>query len=101
MVDPRSIAGGKNAPSKIRTAVGKSLTLLAALRAAMMTDGEGTRSYAKALFKFLCSIVGQKLFCSLEGEMPSWSGWRVSWEGKWYLELENILNTVEFLLVSV
>ena len=31
-------------PSKIRTAVGKSLTLLAALRAAVMTDGEGTRS---------------------------------------------------------
>jgi hypothetical protein len=31
-------------PSKIRTAVGKSLTRLAALRAAMMTEGEGTRS---------------------------------------------------------
>ena len=38
-------------PSKIRTAVGKSLTLRAALRAAMMTEGEGTRSYAKALFR--------------------------------------------------
>lgn len=38
-------------PSKIRTAVGKSLTLLAALRAAVITDGEGTRSYAKALFR--------------------------------------------------
>ncbi len=33
-----------NAPSKTRTAVGKSLTLLAALRAAVMTEGEGTRS---------------------------------------------------------
>ena len=31
-------------PSKIRTAVGKSLTLLAALRAAVITDGDGTRS---------------------------------------------------------
>jgi len=39
-------------PSKIRTAVGKSLTLLAAFNAAVRTDGEGTRSYAKALFKF-------------------------------------------------
>ena len=32
------------APSKTRTAVGKSLTLLAALRAAVMTEGDGTRS---------------------------------------------------------
>lgn len=31
-------------PSKIRTAVGKSFTLRAALRAAVMTMGEGTRS---------------------------------------------------------
>ena len=31
-------------PSKTRTAVGKSLTLLAALRAAARTEGEGTRS---------------------------------------------------------
>jgi hypothetical protein len=31
-------------PSKIRTAVGKSFTLRAALRAAIITDGEGTRS---------------------------------------------------------
>lgn len=31
-------------PSKILTAVGKSLTRLAALRAAMITEGEGTRS---------------------------------------------------------
>merc|ERR1712093_973074 len=40
-------------PSKIRTAVGKSLTLLVAFNAAVRTEGEGTRSYAKALFKFL------------------------------------------------
>jgi hypothetical protein len=31
-------------PSNILTAVGKSLTLLAALRAATMTMGDGTRS---------------------------------------------------------
>lgn len=31
-------------PSKMRTAVGKSLTLRAALRAAAMTEGAGTRS---------------------------------------------------------
>ena len=41
-------------PSKIRTAVGKSLTLRAALSAAMTTLGEGTRSYAKALFRLRC-----------------------------------------------
>lgn len=35
---------GRMSPSKIRTAVGKSLTRLAARRAAMMTEGEGTRS---------------------------------------------------------
>ncbi len=33
-----------HAPSKTRTAVGKSLTRLAALRAAVMTEGDGTRS---------------------------------------------------------
>jgi hypothetical protein len=42
-------------PSKTRTAVGKSLTLLAALRAAWRTEGEGTRSYAKALFRLRCA----------------------------------------------
>lgn len=31
-------------PSKTRTAVAKSLTLLAAFNAATMTEGEGTRS---------------------------------------------------------
>ena len=31
-------------PSKMRTAVAKSLTLRAALRAAATTEGEGTRS---------------------------------------------------------
>ena len=36
--------GACHVPSKIRTAVGKSLTRRAALRAAMMTEGEGTRS---------------------------------------------------------
>ncbi len=38
--------GGKEVlvPSKTRTAVGKSLTRRAALRAAVMTEGEGTRS---------------------------------------------------------
>jgi hypothetical protein len=35
---------GRDVPSKILTAVGKSLTLLAALRAASMTSGAGTRS---------------------------------------------------------
>ena len=34
----------QNVPSNILTAVGKSLTRLAALRAAMTTLGEGTRS---------------------------------------------------------
>ena len=34
----------RNIPSNILTAVGKSLTRLAALRAAMTTLGEGTRS---------------------------------------------------------
>jgi hypothetical protein len=38
-------------PSKILTAVGKSLTRRAALRAAVMTEVEGTRSYAKALLR--------------------------------------------------
>ena len=42
-------------PSNILTAVGKSLTLRAAFRAAMMTEGEGTRSYAKALLRLRCS----------------------------------------------
>ena len=35
---------GVRLPSNILTAVGKSLTLLAARRAAVMTEGEGTRS---------------------------------------------------------
>lgn len=48
-------------PSKILTAVGKSLTLLAAFRAAMMTLGEGTRSYAKALFKLRWTSYDQPL----------------------------------------
>ena len=43
-----------NVPSNIRTAVGKSFTRLAALRAATMTEGAGTRSYAKALFRLRC-----------------------------------------------
>lgn len=43
---------GNHIPSKIRTAVGKSLTLLAAFKAAVRTEGEGTRSYAKALLRF-------------------------------------------------
>lgn len=38
------VEGSGNPPSKIRTAVGKSLTRLAALRAAVMTEVEGTRS---------------------------------------------------------
>jgi len=46
-------------PSKILTAVGKSLTRRAAFRAAMQTDGEGTRSYANALFKFRCCVISQ------------------------------------------
>ena len=45
-------------PSNIRTAVGKSLTLLAALKAAVMTEGDGTRSYANALFRFRCEREG-------------------------------------------
>lgn len=44
-------------PSNILTAVGKSLTRRAALRAAMITPGEGTRSYANALFRFLCIML--------------------------------------------
>lgn len=36
--------GTQNIPSKIRTAVGKSLTRRAALSAAVHTEGEGTRS---------------------------------------------------------
>lgn len=39
-------------PSKILTAVGKSLTRRAAFNAAIRTDGDGTRSYAKALLRF-------------------------------------------------
>lgn len=35
---------GFDVPSKMRTAVAKSLTRRAALRAAAMTEGEGTRS---------------------------------------------------------
>lgn len=48
-------------PSKTRTAVGKSLTLLAALIAASQTEGEGTRSYAKALFRlrYCCKSVSK------------------------------------------
>ena len=41
----------KIVPSNIRTAVGKSFTRRAARRAATMTDGAGTRSYAKALLR--------------------------------------------------
>lgn len=41
-------------PSKTRTAVGKSFTLLAAFSAAVRTEGEGTRSYAKELFRLRC-----------------------------------------------
>ena len=44
-------SGREYIPSKIRTAVGKSLTLRAAFNAAVSTDGEGTRSYAKALLR--------------------------------------------------
>ena len=38
------MANGGVVPSKIRTAVGKSLTLRAALTAAVMTEVDGTRS---------------------------------------------------------
>jgi len=41
---PLQCCGEENIPSNILTAVGKSLTRLAALRAAMTTLGEGTRS---------------------------------------------------------
>lgn len=39
-----SLSAKYDVPSKIRTAVGKSLTLRAALSAAVHTEGEGTRS---------------------------------------------------------
>jgi hypothetical protein len=48
------MSAGRYIPSKIRTAVGKSLTLRAAFNAAVRTDGEGTRSYAKALLRLRC-----------------------------------------------
>ena len=41
-----------NLPSKIRTAVGKSFTRRAALRAAVITVVDGTKSYAKELLRF-------------------------------------------------
>jgi hypothetical protein len=44
----------RNPPSKILTAVGKSLTLRAARRAAAKTPTDGTRSYANALLRFRC-----------------------------------------------
>lgn len=58
-----------------------------------MTDGEGTRSYAKALFRFLCWEISQT------NSGAQW--YKVGMGGNPYLELENILDTFEFLLVSV
>ena len=49
-------------PSKTRTAEGKSLTRLAARRAAVMTEGEGTRSYAKQLLRFRWICISFLLF---------------------------------------
>lgn len=63
-------------PSKIRTAVGKSLTLLAAFKAAVRTDGEGTRSYAKALLRFRClncQIIPQSGGRSSNVSVHTWS----------------------------
>jgi hypothetical protein len=60
---------GRCAPSNILTAVGKSLTRLAAFRAAVMTLGEGTRSYAKALLRFRCGSQSF-LFLGLPEALP-------------------------------
>jgi hypothetical protein len=52
----------RDVPSKTRTADGKSFTRLAARSAAMTTDGEGTRSYAKQLFRFRYHAISLVLF---------------------------------------
>lgn len=107
----------RNEPSKILTAVGKSLTLRAALRAAAKTPTDGTRSYAKALLRFRCdNIVNVSTRRHIGGvcqgqarEESNAVNTNCHWGGRegkeralrTHLELEDILYTVEFLLVSV
>lgn len=84
-------------PSKILTADGKSLTLLAAFSAATITDGEGTRSYAKALFRLRWSILAS--FTNYGPLPPDRCG--LLGHRRTNLELKNIGNAVKFLLISV
>lgn len=81
-----------NIPSKIRTAVGKSLTRLAAFNAAVMTEGDGTRSYAKALLR-LRYMVRTAVSSFVLAESAIFR--------RPYLELENVLHTLEFLFESI
>jgi len=80
-------SGQSAVPSNILTAVGKSLTRRAAFKAAMMTPGEGTKSYANALFKFLCKVSDHHVQAQPSSEL--------------YLKFEDILHLVELGLVSV
>ena len=90
---------GINAPSKIRTAVGKSLTRRAARRAAVTTDGEGTRSYANALFRLRCNHVSLPTSSFQKDTGCSAEICRPGSQPRSYLKLKNILHRVEFVLV--
>jgi hypothetical protein len=84
-------------PSKIRTAVGKSLTLLAAFSAAVRTEGAGTKSYAKALLRLRCwkqTTMHQLAICRTG--ISNWGGTKYMP----YLKLEDVLHLFELLLIS-
>jgi hypothetical protein len=70
------------------------LTRLAAFKAAIMTVGEGTRSYAKALLRFRCEWSIQV------PPLPRVPAFRLT-ARKTYLKLKHVLNAVKFFLVSM
>lgn len=79
----------------------KSLTLLAAFNAATMTEDAGTRSYAKALLRLRCCR--KVAWLAGPGSSGHRQGVRSSrgapmGRGRAHLELEDVLDRLEFLL---
>lgn len=76
--------------------MGKSFTLLAAFSAATRTEGDGTRSYAKALLRLRYSSYDNQQAANTRDVVMG-----NNQDIKTYLKLENILDLIKFLLISI
>jgi hypothetical protein len=62
-----------------------------------MTDGEGTRSYAKQLFKFRCAHISPNI--STASQRSSQVLEVTQAHHQTYLKLENVINPIKLLLI--